>query len=29
MPQYLKPLIRIGESDIEARLDAIAAFVSD
>ena len=29
MPEYLQPLIRIGESDVEARLDEIAAFVTD
>ena len=29
LPEYLQPLIRIGESDVEARLDEIAAFVTD
>jgi NTE family protein len=29
MPEYLRPLIRIGESDVEARLDEIAAFLAD
>lgn len=29
MPEYLQRLIRIGESDVEARLDEIAAFSSD
>jgi NTE family protein len=28
MPEYLQPLIRIGESDVEARRDEIAAFLS-
>lgn len=29
MPEYLQPVIRIGESDVEARLDEIAAFLTD
>ena len=29
MPEYLQPVIRIGEADVEARLDEIAAFVAD
>jgi len=29
MPEYLQPLIRIGESDVEARLDEVAAFLTD
>lgn len=29
MPEYLQPLIQIGESDVEARLDEIAAFLTD
>jgi NTE family protein len=28
MPEYLQPLIRIGEADVEARRDEIAAFLS-
>ncbi|PYO17638.1 MAG: patatin [Candidatus Rokuibacteriota bacterium] len=29
MPEYLQPLMRIGESDVEARLDEVAAFLTD
>ena len=29
VPEYLRPLIRIGEFDAEARLDEIAAFLTD
>ncbi len=29
VPEYLQPLIQIGESDIKARLDEIAAFLTD
>ena len=29
MPEYLEPLIRIGESDVETRLKEIAAFLAD
>ena len=29
LPEYLQPLIRIGESDVEARLDEITKFVTD
>jgi NTE family protein len=29
MPEYLLPLMQIGESDVEARLDEIAAFLTD
>ena len=29
LPEYLQPLIRIGERDVEARLDEITKFVSD
>jgi NTE family protein len=29
MPEYLQPLIQIGVSDVEARLDEIAAFLAD
>jgi hypothetical protein len=27
LPEYLQPLIRIGEADVEARLDEIIKFV--
>jgi NTE family protein len=29
LPEYLQPLMRIGESDVEARLDEITKFVTD
>ena len=29
LPEYLQPLVRIGESDVEARLDEITKFVTD
>jgi NTE family protein len=29
LPEYLQPLMRIGESDVEARLDEIGKFVTD
>ncbi len=29
MPEYLQPLMRIGESDVEARLDEVATFLTD
>src|SRR6266568_1016562 len=29
MPEYLQPLMRIGESDVETRLDEVAAFLTD
>jgi NTE family protein len=29
VPEYLQPLMQIGESDVEARLDEIAAFLTD
>lgn len=29
LPEYLQPLIRLGESDVEARLDEITAFLTD
>jgi NTE family protein len=29
LPEYLQPLIRIGESDVEARLDEITKFVGE
>jgi hypothetical protein len=29
MPEYLEPLILIGESDVETRLKEIAAFLAD
>ena len=29
LPEYLRPLIRLGESDVEAHLREIAAFLTD
>jgi hypothetical protein len=29
LPEYLRPLMRIGELDVEARLDEITKFVTD